>query len=94
VFLLPCYLGGIVNVQTFSQKKCCPSCSWEDRPPTLSLASETLKKFHVFVLMFLALVCFTLEFTHAQFIEPHSLTARPTQVSLCTCSVKKIVVGV
>jgi hypothetical protein len=63
-------------------------------PPTLSLASETFKKFHVLVLMFLALVCFTLEFTHAQFIEPHSLTARPTQVSLCTCSVKKIVVGV
>jgi hypothetical protein len=39
--------------------------------------------------MFLALVCFTLEFTPAQFIEPHNLTARPTQVSLCTCYVKK-----
>jgi hypothetical protein len=34
-------------------------------------------------------VCFTLEFTPAQLIEPHSLTARPTQVSLCTCLCQK-----
>jgi hypothetical protein len=37
----------------------------------------------------LTLVCFTLEVTHAQLIDPHILTARPTQVSLCT-RVKKI----
>jgi hypothetical protein len=63
-------------------------------PTTLSLASETFKKIHVLVLMFLALVCFTLEFTPAQLVNPHSLIARPTQVPLCTCCVKKIVVGV
>jgi hypothetical protein len=63
-------------------------------PTTLSLASETFKKIHVLVLMFLALVCFTLDFTPAQFIEPHSLTARPTQVSLCTYVSKKNVVDV
>jgi hypothetical protein len=39
---------------------------------------------------FLALEWFTLEITHAQLIDPHSLIARPTQVSLCTCIVKKI----
>jgi hypothetical protein len=43
----------------------------------------------------LPLVCFTFEVTPAQFVDPHSLTARPTQVSLCTCCVKKqFVVGV
>jgi hypothetical protein len=41
------------------------------------------------VLVLLALVCFTLEVTPAQLIEPHNLTARSTQVSLCTCCVKK-----
>jgi hypothetical protein len=43
------------------------------------------------VLVFLALVCFTLEIAPAQLIDTHSLTARSTQVSLCTCRVKKIV---
>jgi hypothetical protein len=35
-------------------------------------------------------VCFTVEIGPAQLIDAHSLTARPTQVSLCTCCVKKI----
>jgi hypothetical protein len=39
---------------------------------------------------FLALECFTLEVTPAQLIDPHSLTARPTQVSLCTCVKKNL----
>jgi hypothetical protein len=43
----------------------------------------------VLVWVFLALVYFTLEFTHAHLMEPHSLTARPTQVSLCTCLCQK-----
>jgi hypothetical protein len=78
----------------FATKKCCLSCSWEEPPPvqtTLRLASKTFKKiyYHVLVLVFLALVCFTLEFTHAHLMEPHSLTARPTQVSLCTCLCQK-----
>jgi hypothetical protein len=38
-------------------------------------------------LEFLTLVCFTLEVTPAQLIDTHSLTARPTLVSLCTCLV-------
>jgi hypothetical protein len=42
------------------------------------------------LLVFLALKCFTLEVAPAQLVDPHSLTARPTQVSLCTCCVKKI----
>jgi hypothetical protein len=41
------------------------------------------------MLVFLALVCFTLEFTLTQLIDHHNLTARPTQVSLCACYVKK-----
>jgi hypothetical protein len=45
------------------------------------------------VLVFLALVCFTLEIAPAQLIDTHSLTARSTQVSLCTCRVKKIFVS-
>jgi hypothetical protein len=36
-----------------------------------------------------SLVCFTLEIAPTQLIDTHSLTARPTQVSLCTCCVKK-----
>jgi hypothetical protein len=62
------------------------------RPPlqtTLSLASETSKKIMLELVFLLTLVCFTLEVTPAQLIDPHSLTARPTQVSLCTC-IKKI----
>jgi hypothetical protein len=41
------------------------------------------------VLVFSSLVCFTLEIAPAQLIDTHSLTVRPTQVSLCTCCVKK-----
>jgi hypothetical protein len=54
---------------------------------------KPLKKISFLFWCFLTLVCFTLEFTPAQLVEPHSLTARPTQVSLCTCCVKKIIVG-
>jgi hypothetical protein len=90
VFLLPCYLSGIEIVQPFLQKKCCLFAHKKTpTQTTLSLASETFKKIHVLVLMFPALECFILEVTPAQLIDPHSLTARPTQVSLCTC-VKKI----
>jgi hypothetical protein len=38
---------------------------------------------------FLALKCCAIGNAPAQLIDPHSLTARPTQVSLCTCCVKK-----
>jgi hypothetical protein len=34
-------------------------------------------------------VCFTLEFAPAQLLDPHSLTAKPTQASLCTCLCQK-----
>jgi hypothetical protein len=55
VFLLPCYLGGILNVQPFLQKKIV-ACSVHKKTPTqttLSLASETLKKSnHMMVLVF------------------------------------------
>jgi hypothetical protein len=47
VFLLPCYLGGIVNVQPFFQKKIV-ACSVHKKTPTqttLSLASEASKKY-------------------------------------------------
>jgi hypothetical protein len=43
VFLLPCYLGGIVNVQPFLQKNLV-ACSVHKKTPiqtTLSLARET-----------------------------------------------------
>ena len=63
-------------------------------PKTLSLASETFKKIHVLVLMFLALVCFTLEIAPAQLVDSHRLTPKSTKTSLCTCCVKKIIVGV
>jgi hypothetical protein len=46
VFLLPCYLGGIVNVQPFLQKKLLLDSVHKKTPiqTTLSLASETSKK--------------------------------------------------
>jgi hypothetical protein len=47
VFLLPCYLGGIVNVQPFLQKKLLLVLFIKRPPPlqtTLSLASETSLK--------------------------------------------------
>jgi hypothetical protein len=34
------------------------------------------------------------EVAPTQLVDPHNLIARPTQVSLCTCCVKKFVVGV
>jgi hypothetical protein len=100
VFLLPCYLGGIVNVQPFLQKTFVACSVHKRRPPSpnnLVVPEWNSKKNqkiktksnHVLVLVFLALVCFTLEIAHAQLIDTHSLTARSTQVSLCTCRVKK-----
>jgi hypothetical protein len=67
-------------------------CLLIKRPPNnLEVSKSNLKKkyYHVLVWVFLALVYFTLEFTHAHLMEPHSLTARPTQVSLCTCLCQK-----
>jgi hypothetical protein len=73
VFLLSCYLGSIIIVQPFLQKK----------------------KQILLVLVFSSpLECFTLEVSPAQLVNPHNLTTRPTQVSLCTCGVKKRVVSV
>jgi hypothetical protein len=90
-FLLYCYLGGIVIVQPFLQKMCYLFYSWKTpHQTTLWLASKTFRQnYHVLVLVFLALVCFTLEFTHAQLVDPHSLTARSTKASLCTCVCQK-----
>jgi hypothetical protein len=63
------------------------------RPPlqtTLSLVSETsLKKISCLCWCFLALMCCTIGNTPAQLVDPHSLTGRPTQASLCTCLCKK-----
>jgi hypothetical protein len=44
VFRLSCYLGDIVIVQPFLQKKCCMFCLGIDPQTTLSLASETFLK--------------------------------------------------
>jgi hypothetical protein len=41
------------------------------------------------VLVFLALVCFTLEVAPARLVDTHSLTPKSTKTSLCTCCVKK-----
>jgi hypothetical protein len=73
VFLLPCYLGGIVNVQPFLQKKCC-LFPHEKTPAqtTLNLANETslkTKKISCLCWHFLALECFILEVTPAQLID-------------------------
>jgi hypothetical protein len=90
VFLLSCYLGGIAIVQPCLQKNVI--CSAHERNPlqtTLSLASETCLKNPACVGIFEPL-SFTLKVAPAQLIDPHNLTARPTQVSLCTCCVKKI----
>jgi hypothetical protein len=40
---------------------------------------------HMLVLVFSDPCVFIFEITPTQLIEPHSLTARPTQASLCTC---------
>jgi hypothetical protein len=45
----------------------------------------------VLVLVFLALVCFTLEFTPTQLVDSHSLTPKSTKDSLCTCLCQKMV---
>jgi hypothetical protein len=96
VFLLSGYLGGRVIVQPLLQKKVLFVLLMKKTPvqTTLSLASETSKKKSCLCWYFLALVCFTLEIAPAQLIDTHSLTARPTQVSLCTCCVKKMLFGV
>jgi hypothetical protein len=44
----------------------------------------------VLVLVFLALVCFTLEIAPTQLVDSHSLTPKSAKASLCTCSVKKL----
>ena len=41
------------------------------------------------VLVFLALVCFTLEFTPTQIVDSHSSTPKLTKASLCTCLCQK-----
>jgi hypothetical protein len=54
VFLLPCYLGGILNVQIFLQKMLSVLLMKRFSPlqTTLSLASETLVKKHACVGVF------------------------------------------
>jgi hypothetical protein len=52
VFLLSCYLGGIVIVQPFLQKKCVYPAHEKTPQTTLSLASETPKKFYACVGVF------------------------------------------
>jgi hypothetical protein len=42
------------------------------------------------VLIFSSPRVFTLQDAPAQLVDPHSLIARPTQVPLCTCCVKKM----
>jgi hypothetical protein len=42
------------------------------------------------VLVFLTLVCFTLEFTPTQPVDSHRLTPKSTKASLCTCLCKKM----
>jgi hypothetical protein len=96
VFHLSCYLGGIVIVQPFLQKKIAYSA--HEKTPTLNnlVVSKwnPKNKYQITCLCwyFLALVCCAFGNAPAQLIVPHSLTARPTQVSLCTCYVKKNVV--
>jgi hypothetical protein len=91
VFLLPCYLGGIVNVQPFLQKKML-SVLLKKRPPpnNLEFSKWNLFKKSCLCWYFLALVCCAFGNAPAQLIDHHNLTARPTQVSLCTCYIKKI----
>jgi hypothetical protein len=85
------------NCSTLFTKKCCLLFSWKDPTPNnLEFSKWNLLKKILLVLVFSSpLQCFTFEVTPAQLIDPHSLTARPTQVSLCTC-VKKInfIIGV
>jgi hypothetical protein len=54
VILLPCYLGGILNVQPFLQKNVVCSVHEKIFPlqTTMSLASETLVKKHACVGVF------------------------------------------
>jgi hypothetical protein len=78
MFLLPCYLGGIGNCSTLFAKKMLLVLFIERPPPNnLELASETSKK-SCLCWCFLTLVCFTLEFTPAPFVEPCSWTASST----------------
>jgi hypothetical protein len=98
VFLLPCYLEGTIVVQSILPQKKFVACFAHTRTPYSKQSSgslvKPLKKHTCLCWYFLTLECFTLEFTLAQLIDPHSLTARPTQVSLCTCCVKKNLFGV
>jgi hypothetical protein len=89
VFLLSCYLGGIVIVQPFLQNILLLVLFIKKRPPpnNLEFSKWNLKK--MLVLIFSSPRVFTLEDAPAQLVDPHSLTARPTQVPLCTCCVKK-----
>jgi hypothetical protein len=89
VLLLSCYLGGIVIVQPFFTKKNVV-CSVHKKTPiqtTSSLASKIFKKnlSHACVSVFRTLAYFTLEVTPTQLVDLFSLTAKPTQASLCTC---------
>jgi hypothetical protein len=84
VFRLSCYLGGIVIIQPFFQKKKKGACSVHEKNPlqtTLSLESETsLKKNKSYLCWyFLTLECFTFEVKPAQLVDPHSLTASQTK---------------
>jgi hypothetical protein len=100
VLLLSCYLGNVLiscSNLFLIYIKCCLFRSWKDpRPNNLELSKWNLfkknKKISCLCWHFLALECFILEVTPAQLIDHHNLIARPTQVSLCTCYVKKIVV--
>jgi hypothetical protein len=94
VFLLTCFLEGTIVVQSIlplTNKISCMSCSWEDPPPNNPVVSKWNQKKSNPCLCwyFLALVCCAIGNTLAQLIEPYSLTARPTQVSLCTCLCQK-----
>jgi hypothetical protein len=71
------------------------ACSVHKKTPiqtTLSLTSETSKNIFILMWVFSNPCVFYPEVAPTQLVDPHSLTARPTQVSLCTCYVKKIVV--
>jgi hypothetical protein len=82
----------VLIVQPFLQKN--GVCSSHEKTPTpnnLEFSKWNLLKKILLVLVFSSpLECFTFEVTPAQLIDPHSLTARPTQVSLCTCVKKNI----
>jgi hypothetical protein len=80
------------NCSTLFTKKMLSVLLMKRPPPlqtTLWLASKTYKKIICLCQCFLALVCFTLEFTPTQLLDSHSLTPKSTKASLCTCLCKK-----